>query len=208
MTDITNPEVKLLLYYAIASDPGEFTPSKIVRKIKNPELKRTLEQNRVLNFRTKGKALYLSANDATWGWVEEHLGESFPGGGQAALFFLNALREKFALYAKRHGIRLADLFAEPVESEKDPSDLVREACLALTAGQYDVRVRLRDLRPRLPAMSRDEQDRIFLEMQREGWLALMANDDPQDRDAAEEAASLVIADRRRDLVYLHRNQRS
>ena len=60
---------------------------------------------------------------------------------------------------------------------------VRRAYLELSQGQFDVRVRLRDLRGRLSGLSRTQRDEALQGMQRDGWLVLYSNDDPQDRNS-------------------------
>jgi hypothetical protein len=211
MSDMANPDIKVLLFYAVVFDPEEFTPSKHV-KSKNSEIKSYAERTRLLKWRQKGKALYLSANDATWRWVGEHLGDELPR-TKTAFLILNTLRGRLAHYLAAKGLPLSEVFAPKPESREEtvpslpPAEQVRRAYLELSQGQFDVRVRLRDLRPRLPGLSRTQQDETLQGMQRDGWLVLYPNDDPQDRNLEDNEAALIIGDRHRDVVYLHREQR-
>jgi len=235
-----NLDIHVLLFHAVVVDPVEFVPSKLKIKTKNAAVKKHLESSRLLKWRTKGRALYLAANDATWRWVGENLDAPLPK-TQAVFSILTNLRGKFASYLKAKDVRLLDVFsasatqtgssparpeslapvaptsaprgespapAEALASFDTLADQVRQAYLHVSGGQFDVRVRLRDLRPLLEKLSRAEQDHTLLRMQSEGWLVLYPNDDPLDRDAADEAAAMVVGDRHRDLVYLHSECRS
>ena len=175
----------------------------------NPEIKAYLEKTGLLNTRPKGNSLHLSANDSTWGWVEAHLSDELPK--TKAVFQLQTeFRKKLAAYLAVRGLRLGDVLSPVPESVSLASlaEQVRRAYLDASQGQFDVRVRLRDLRPQLENLSREQQNSALLEMQRDGWLVLDPNDDPQDRNGEDDAAALILGDRRRDLVYLHREQRS
>ena len=215
MNDTPGPDMKVLLFYAVLSDSEIFSPSKLKVKTRNPEIKSYLEKTRLLNCRQRGKALYLSANDATWRWVEGHFEDELPRKIEPAFRLMNALRGKLARYLAVSDLRLSDVFAPEPDSvpipegvpAQTPTDQVRQAYLDLSHGQFDVRVRLRDLRPKLEALNRAQQDETLLEIQRDGWLVLYSNDDPQDRDSDDEAAAIILGDRHRDLVYLHREQR-
>ena len=213
MNDIPSPDIKVLLFYAVFTDGEVFTPSKLV-KTKNPQIKSYIGETR-LKLRQKGKSpvLYLSANDATWRWVEEHFEDDLPRKIEPSFQLLNALRGKLARYLAINKLRLSDVFAPEMQAvtqgipDQPRADQIRQAYLDLSHGQFDMRVRLRDLRPRLVDLSRAQQDEALLGMQRDGWLVLYPNDDPQDRNQDDDAAAIIIGDRYRDLVYLHREQR-
>ena len=208
MNDTPSLDMKVLLFYAVVVDPYEFSPSKLKVATRNPEIKSYLEKTRLLNCRQKGKSpvLYLSANDATWRWVEEHFEDELPHKIEPAFQLLNALRGKLARYMAVSELRLSDVFA-PEPHPPTSADQVRRAYLDLSQGQFDVRVRLRDLRPKLADLNRTQQDEALLGMQCDGWLVLYPIDDPQDRNADDDAASIILGDRHRDLVFLHREQR-
>lgn len=211
MSDMASPDMKVLLFYAVVFDPEEFTPSKHV-KTKNSEIKSYAERTRLLKWRQKGKALYLSASDATWRWVGEHLGDELPR-TKTAFLIMNTLRGRLAHYLAVKRVPLSDVLAPEPDSREGtvasppPAEQVRRAYLELSQGQFDVRVRLRDLRPRLTKLSRLQQDEILLGMQRDGSLVLYPNDDPQDRNSDDEAAAIILGDRHRDLVKLHQEKR-
>ncbi|MEZ5404078.1 MAG: hypothetical protein R2729_30640 [Bryobacteraceae bacterium] len=218
MNDDLSFELKLLLYHAVING-GEFTKSAAGVKVQNPVIAETILNRGLLAHRKKGNAVYLSANDATWGWVEAHLGDEAAARTKTPVrTVLDGLRFKLHAYMQTTGTRLAEILQprpaepepepEPMVAELDRWERVRQACLDLTGGQYEVRVRLRDLRPRLDPWSRQDQDEALLGMQQSGQLVLYANDDPMDRDASDDAAALMLGDRRRDLVYLHREATS
>lgn len=206
MSETISPDMKVLMFHAVLNDPEEFTPSKFA-KTTNPEIVELLEKSRLMSWRKKGRSLYLSANDATWRWVEEHLADELPHRAHCTLLLLQ-LRAGLAAFLKARNLRLADVLAPAPAAAAEPFAMVREACLALTQGRFDTRVRLKDLRAALGGLTRAQQDETLLAMQSEGRLAIYPNDDPQDRTPEDEAAAMVLADRHRDLVFLHPEQRS
>lgn len=64
------------------------------------------------------------------------------------------------------------------------------------------RARLADVKRELGSPDHDEFSRVLLELQREGRVLLMRNDNPQDLGAADHEAAIVIAGHPRHLVYL------
>jgi len=212
MSDTYSRYMNAILFYAVVLDPKQFCKSHLQVEAKNDEIESCLVKTGLLKSEPKGRALHLSANDATWRWVEEHLDAELPK-TKAAFLILNTMRGKLSHYLATSGVRLSHVLApgphsdELIVSALAPADQVRQAYLDVSNGQLDVRVRLRDLRPKLPNLNRAQQDETLKGMQRDGWLVLYPNDDPQDRNSDDEVAALMIGDRHRDLVYLHREQR-
>lgn len=85
-------------------------------------------------------------------------------------------------------------------------EVVRDAYLAISGGAYDARVLLKDLRKRLD-ITREAQDTAFMEMIRSGEAVFYPEDDPMSRDEEDDRAALALADRRRHVMYLHREPR-
>lgn len=213
MQGFANFELELLIHYAVLSGE-EFTKSKLGIRAANREIAAALVEPGLLDCRKKGSAMYLRANDSSWRWAEENLGSEFRSRSKAAFAVLDLLRRKVSNFAALTETRLADLLdPRPAGSqsiEPSPADslysLITQACLDSTGGQYDVRLRLRDLRDRLGDLSRERQDEALLAMQRDGLLALMAIDDPRDRTEADDEAALFIGGHRRDAIYLRRER--
>ena len=79
---------------------------------------------------------------------------------------------------------------------------IRHESLALGDGVPRVRVRLRELRARLPDVPRAELDRELFALQLKGALVLYRIDDPTDISQADAAAALHIAGHPRHILYL------
>jgi len=80
-------------------------------------------------------------------------------------------------------------------------DQVRKVCLDLAHGIPKQRVRLTDLRTRIP-VPREQLDAALTAMQRAGRLVLFKIENPAELTPADESAALYIAGNPRHLVYL------
>jgi len=89
-----------------------------------------------------------------------------------------------------------------------PAEIVRRAYLQITGGKYVGRVLLKDLRPLLSPLSRQQQDAAFLALIRSGEADFYPEDDPMSRGPEDDAAALHLADHRRHLLYLHPEPRT
>jgi len=79
---------------------------------------------------------------------------------------------------------------------------IRRACLELAGGVSRRRVRLRELRAKLPDVSREQLDRELLGLQRAEKLVLYRIDDPTDVAVEDERAALQVAGVPHHVVYL------
>jgi hypothetical protein len=81
------------------------------------------------------------------------------------------------------------------------AEQIRDACLELTGGKLRERIRLAELRRKLPA-NRESLDRGLFAMQASGTLVLFRMDNPAEITEDDESAALFIAGNPRHLVYL------
>lgn len=82
------------------------------------------------------------------------------------------------------------------------SERIERACLELTGGRRQQRVRLRDLRAVLDDVPRDALDRALLQLQDEDRAVLYRDDNTAALSDADHAAALLVADAPRHLIYL------
>jgi hypothetical protein len=94
----------------------------------------------------------------------------------------------------------------PASLEAKPNiplaERIRTTALEIAQGATRTRVRLRDLRARLPDVTRADLDRELLELQRRHVLVLYRIDDPTDISREDESAAMIVADNPRHILYL------
>jgi hypothetical protein len=79
---------------------------------------------------------------------------------------------------------------------------VCDAVLGLGGGRSKQRVRLAELRLRLPEVSRPELDAVLLLLQSERQLVLYRLDNPAELRPADHEAALLVGGNPRHLVYM------
>ena len=122
------------------------------------------------------------------------------------------LIEKLREYLKCNDISLEE-FLNPqnkaaADSDKTfatPEDLeekIREAYSKVSEGNYNVRVRLSELRQYLGDLPRTEIDEKLGEMELAGKLSLMPLDDPQEIHPEDEKAAIDLGGPKRHILYM------
>lgn len=178
-----------------------------------------LEREGFIKFERRGRTGHVLLEDKAWAWAAENLSAKLPPGrpkkkpaaqpsGKSkkkretkpnASDLLRAVLSHLHDYLRKSDHALADLVSRG--SSDDLEHRVRGACLDLAHGAVKERVRLKDLRAKLPT-ARDELDAALLRMQTEGKLVLYRMDNPAELTPEDEVAALYIAGNPRHLVYL------
>ena len=130
---------------------------------------------------------------------------------------LQALLKKLGSYLQTHNVPLAEFLIDaqehPTEAGKDAiapaADLeekIRQAYLAVSGGQYNVRVRLSQLRPELDRLvgnlPKTTVDETLMQMELDRKLDLMGLDDPQEISPADEQAAISIGGEKNYILYM------
>jgi len=168
----------------------------------SPKRRKVLQDRGLVELEKRGRARHLVLTDEAWRWAAEHLDADFSinvNGGRA----LAGLLPRLKAYLDRHGVSLAEILASgELPASDDIETRIREAYRAASGGEWNVRIRLADLRRELADIPRETQDRALLEMQSAGVLALYPNNDPRDLTGEDHAAALDVVGARRHLVYM------
>jgi hypothetical protein len=216
MSNDLDPQFKCLVLFASLSDRS-FTKSDLDLKLTVAEIDRLSEETGLLTITRRGASRKLIANQKARTWAGEHLNTNLDGKSKAVRMVLDLVRAKTAAFLKIKQISFAEfVHPDPSTAKLDhPSDIshrstalagIRHAYLLLTAGSYDERVLLKRLRAKL-TLDRPSQDAALLELLRSGEADFYPEDDPMSRDEEDDNAALQIADRRRHVIYLHKEPR-
>jgi hypothetical protein len=165
----------------------------------------------------------VSLTDKGWAWAAEHLGSSDLTKSRATVKTLQAVLLRLRDHLAANDASLAS-FVEPELEPKTlrvvalaaaapiapapagkPAELatrIRSTCLDLGQGVTRKRVRLRELRDRLPDVPRERLDRELIQLQDAGALVLYRIDDPTDIKLEDERAALHVAGAPHHILYL------
>ena len=188
----------------LESDPGAARRGKLLKAGLIASGKRKTPKGSTAGF--------LTLTDAGWGWCQERLGDDLPGRAvKADRAVLERLLKLLGRSLRATGgsfgtlVLAAEERADPPPADADRRGDILAACRAAGGGAAGARVRLSDLRPRLPGVPREELNRLLLDLERAGELALSPLDDPRDvRPADRDAALTTPAGSVRHLVHLRR----
>ena len=223
------PQQKLLLWLLAVQPEGGMFLSEIGLTFKPAGKRRILathgytEESSRKSPKTGRKTTFISLTDKGWEWCQDHMTEAITSKSPRVKDVLSGLltvlsryfqnqshcsslgelvlqaRQQVVLSSTDTELANADLADMPAASLQDA---IREACLSLTSGQKNVRVRLTDLRRNLSSFPRDAIDRELLAMERAGDLTAFRLDNPDEITEADEAAVLTTpAGSDRHIVY-------
>lgn len=199
-------EFQCLVLFAALSG-REFSKSELGIKMTVAQIDGYVADTRLLSTTGKGNKRVLCANAETLRWAGANLNVELAGKNKAVLTVLQLLRAKTAAYLNTNQISFSDFLGKPAIQPLNPVEAIRRAYLELSGGSYEARILLKNLRKRL-SIDRDTQDKAFLDLIRSGEADFYPEDDPMSRTKEDDEAALILADRRRHLLYLHREPRT
>lgn len=148
---------------------------------------------------------YVSLADKTWDWAASNMHVEPGKRPTAAEKVLRALLGTLRAYMEKNRVPLVEILRPAGAPEQESvKDAVRAACLKLAGGALNSRVRLYRLRDELARLARADLDRVLLEMQADGDLALYEIDDPREVTDEDVAGEIDLAGSKRRIVYLRR----
>ena len=179
--------------------------------------RRALVEAGHLAVEQRGRSRHLVLTDKAWRWAADHGEPPLPPRTSKAVPVFAELLRLVAAHLAATGTPLVELVRpDPPHTSGDapghaiqggqPDGAIEEAIttayLELTGGEYSRRVRLADLRPRLPRIDRPQLDTALRALQRRERAVLMQLDDPVRITPEDEDAVLRIGTDPRHLVYL------
>jgi len=204
-----NERQTLYLWSLLASGGEGYAREQAFKLGKAAERKDLVQAGLIDEKRQKFGAIYNTLNENGWAWVSEHLNAKLPHRSGSGVQVLQTLIARLGAYLQASGTSLAEIIV-PAGSNTD-ADMsndstlhsnIRQAYQQLSNGEWNVRVRLADLRSALPTVVRDVLDQALLQMQREALLALYMIDDPTDITPADEQAAIDILGAKRHIIYM------
>ena len=90
----------------------------------------------------------------------------------------------------------------PTTPSSDVESRFRSACLSISGGRINTRVRLADLRAALPDVTRDDLDKAILAMGDRGALVLYPIENPRELTYRDREAAILVGGEASHLVYL------
>ena len=175
----------------------------------------------VYTDKSRGRGGYMRLKDSAWGWAARTADVTFPKSADAA-GALQGLVRRLIPFLQENDLVLASLFLgqsankEPRRNTErawpppepvpiDPQHLwskIESACLELTGGRRQERVRLAALRARLLELPRPVLDTALVTLQRQDKLVLYREDNTAALTAEDHQAALLVGDSPRHLVIL------
>ncbi|WP_027578354.1 hypothetical protein [Bradyrhizobium sp. Ai1a-2] len=208
-----NAEKQALAMWALLGEGGEAYGGKLKPEIKKAEREALLKLGLIHKTKQKNGAIWLSTTDKGWDWAEQHLNEPLPEKNFGGTFVLRAWLTRLSHFLQVRGFRLSDLFLDqsvpspdkPAAQHPPEHAELRERIRAAyqeVAGGFDRRLLLRDLRPRLADLDRQQVDSALMQMVRDGEASLMQLDYRPDVTDEDRAASLQIGNEPRHIIWI------
>ena len=177
----------------------------------SPAQRRPLVAGGLIELEKRGRAKHVVLTEKAWAWAADNLDAEFSPSVNAAIA-LKGLLPKLLGYIRATGTSLAEMLTAPApegpaEGHSAPpaastGDRIRNAYRTVAHGQWNVRVRLADLRHELTDLTRGEVDEILLRLQRHGQIVLYPLDDPLEIRAEDRMAALEVGGRPAHVIYM------
>jgi hypothetical protein len=186
-----------LILLAVLAAPDGRALQKDVRPAVTKADREALVAAGVLAATKRGRALWLEITEKGWAAAEAQLDGRLPEGAQALQLWLGRLKA----YLDASGLRLGDILAPP---PKRPAPDLRTAYLALTGGELNQRVRLKDLRASVTGGDRAALDEALGAAHGRDGLYLSGSDNPPELTADDRAAAVVYKGEPMHFVWITR----
>lgn len=217
---------EVLILWGLIAKGGEGWQKELRPKLEGKERTRLEKAELLASEKRKGsknrEAFWVEVTETGWAWANNHLDAKVSSSSKAAGPILQAWLTRLKTYMGRNGIPLADIIsgaaatpqAKPSPEGKPlplaaPPRLanglparVRDAYLTLSGGVFVERVRLSDLREKLPDVPRRELDETLLKMQRGGDVVLYTLDNPREITDKDSRAAIKIGGEPRHIMYM------
>lgn len=194
---VLNAKLRSSLLKLLAAG-GSGSKSELGVEATAKELAPLLERKLVL-LEKRGRSHHLELTDAGWRFAQQSLSDLAPNPLVSGLF------QRFQTILARHEIPLAELFMKEGPSSSPlsyngvtnsgsqvaaplaqrVSEQIEAVCRSVAGQRRDGRIRLFELREKLPGLAERDLNEALLEMDRKGSLRLYRFDDPteiKDRD--------------------------
>lgn len=158
----------------------------------------------LIKYVKDGRAERLELTEEGWAWANENLNAPFSLKSNNSET-LEALLLKLKNFMERKEIALYDMLITKKVTE-DVEEKVLNAYKRLSKGEWDVNVRLADMRNLLSDMERKDFDELLLKMQQDGALVLYKMENPTDISNKDKDAAIYIGDNPRHIVYMGDNK--
>lgn len=203
-----DPLQQLLLWrLAVSPTGGEFLqdikPTIDLHRRKPLIREGLIEEDKRKSPQTNRSLKHLELTDKGWAWCQSHLGEEIKSPSRHSRVILERLLALMRDYLENQDQTVSlGQFIQQARSQsthhpsrdgngKEVEESIRRACLDLTDGRDNVRVRLAQLRSRLDSVPKAMLDEKLLEMERAGQLSLYRLDNPQEIMPEDRAAVLT-----------------
>ncbi len=210
-----SPKQNLVLWQLLIT--GDEPAQSKVKPPLTPKERKALVDSGLIELEQRGRVKHIVLTDKAWAWASEQKLDALSKSNDATL--LVRLINKVQDYLQTNNVSFAEFLTPPVpagEAKESPAEeagtlgaltnslneQIQAAYYNVTKGQWNVRVRLSDLRKQLVHTSKDAIDAALRQMQLDGHSVLMPLDDPQEIEAEDEEAAVNIAGDRRHIVYM------
>ncbi|EKQ66592.1 hypothetical protein OsccyDRAFT_5080 [Leptolyngbyaceae cyanobacterium JSC-12] len=199
-----------LVMWSLLITGDEPAISKVRPELKPAERKPLIDFG-LIELVKRGRSTHIVLTDKAWDWAAGHF-EVELSKSNYAVPILQELLKKLGSYLNSHKIPLVEFLVyknTTIEHSESGaavlSDLgakIREAYLQASGGEYNVRVRLSQLRQLVDDLPQAEVDKVLIQMGLVGKITLMHLDDPQEIRPEDEQAAVNIGGQKNHIVYM------
>jgi hypothetical protein len=200
-----------LALWTLLGEGGEGYGGKLKPEVGKAEREALERAGLVAVEKRQRGALWLVVTEKGWDWAELHLADPIPEQTQSGGPVLRAWLARLQRYLQVEKVRLAEVLVvgpaaplvptEPVLDHSHVRERIREA-YRQTAGGFERRLLLRDLRPHLSDIDRQLVDAALMQMLRDGEVSLMQLDYRPDVTDEDRMASLQIGNEPRHIIRI------
>lgn len=205
-------EMQTLILWALLARGGEAYAKDIKPEVQKKDREALVGLGLVASSKRK-QAYVLEVTDKGWAWAAENLDSPLPKRPTTAgAHILRAWLKTLGDYLRANGIALSEVLSpappKPIDRPARDStwlrDRIRDAYLEITAGNFNQRALLRDLRDKLKDIDRLTLDAALLRMQVEDDAALMPLDNRHEITDADREAAIRIGAEQRHILWIER----
>jgi hypothetical protein len=159
----------------------------------------------LIRVEKQGRSMMIYLNDEpAWDWAMKNLDADISVRAQFAGAVLQEMLVRLKAYMDRRDVLLSELLA-PNSADVDvgvTEERVKVAYLAVSGGQWSIRVRLFQLKQQLTDTDPEDLNRLLVQMHLDEKAYLMRLDHATQMTEADRESAIVIAGEPHHLIYL------
>ncbi|MFG1397280.1 hypothetical protein [Roseixanthobacter pseudopolyaromaticivorans] len=219
-TKAVRPDKQALFMWALLARTGAAAFQRDVQPVPEKADRDALEKAGLIRCERRRGAIWVEVTEKGWGWASDNMGAALPDRSIAGTAILHAWLTKLQSFMAVRGFALANILdPQPAQAQHAPPSepasglepstgnleaRIRGIYLELTAGRFNTRALLKDVRAKMTDVDRDTLDKKLKQMQADRQAILYQLDNRMEVTDGDREAAIYFGGEPRHILWIER----